>query len=62
MPTYFLDTKPAGRKWPPERQKPCRYFLGTEFREVGETIDLISIGIVREDSQEYLTKKGNQNE
>lgn len=30
-----------------------RYFLDTEFVEDGETIDLISIGIVSEDGREY---------
>lgn len=30
-----------------------RYFYDTEFHEDGKTIDLISIGIVREDGQEY---------
>ena len=30
-----------------------RYFYDTEFLEDGETIDLISIGIVAEDGREY---------
>lgn len=30
-----------------------RYFYDTEFHEDGHTIDLISIGIVREDGEEY---------
>jgi hypothetical protein len=30
-----------------------RFFYDTEFLEDGKTIDLISIGIVREDGQEY---------
>ena len=30
-----------------------RYFLDTEFYEDGQTIDLISIGVVREDGREF---------
>jgi hypothetical protein len=31
-----------------------RYFIDTEFIEDGRTIDLVSIGIVREDGREYF--------
>jgi hypothetical protein len=33
--------------------KPVRFFYDTEFIEDGKTIDLISIGIVREDGAEF---------
>lgn len=35
------------------RRTHTRYFFDTEFIEDGSTIDLVSIGIVREDGREY---------
>lgn len=49
----FSATCPAGKVNPPAPRFSGKYWLDTEFVDNGDTIDLISLGMVSEDGREF---------